>query len=340
MSELASRLKTARALLGISQADLAKRIGAGQSTIASIENGRNNGSGRLVDIAKALNVRPEWLARGEGPMNVGAPLQADVQSAAPDSKVVWPFQSISASDVLTLPPVQLGKLEGAIALAVAQLRIGIDVAPPTAAAAYTGGNLFSHDTEEAFPPLGVKQLQPWEGGTTTKQEERLGAVRFASNDEVMVNVSVGEPFPANDRFEKVPKLADVHLAAGEGIENHSEAQTGVIQFRRSFLRSVGADVPGACVVYAKGDSMEPTIRDGAALLLVPTDAMTMRELVPGAVYAINYDGKMIVKSVVRDSMKGQWVARSFNRSYRDIDLENAESVRVLGRIVWVGARLT
>ncbi|OZI56761.1 XRE family transcriptional regulator [Bordetella genomosp. 4] len=68
MSELASRMKRARAESKLSQAGLAKRIGAGQSTIASIENGRNNGSGRLVDIAKALGVRPEWLSNGDGPM--------------------------------------------------------------------------------------------------------------------------------------------------------------------------------------------------------------------------------------------------------------------------------
>jgi phage repressor protein C with HTH and peptisase S24 domain len=68
MSELASRLKQARAESKLSQAGLAKRIGAGQSTIASIENGRNNGSGRLVDIAKVLGVRPEWLSNGDGPM--------------------------------------------------------------------------------------------------------------------------------------------------------------------------------------------------------------------------------------------------------------------------------
>src|SRR5690606_41856478 len=53
---------------GLSQAELAKAIGTGQSTIASIENGRNQGSGFLVDIARVLGVRPDWLASGRAPM--------------------------------------------------------------------------------------------------------------------------------------------------------------------------------------------------------------------------------------------------------------------------------
>lgn len=163
--------------------------------------------------------------------------------------------------------------------------------------------------------------------------------KISSETGVIANVGPGEPHAANDRFEKVPELADVRLAAGDGIENHSEDQTGMIQFRRSFLRSVGADNGKARVVYAKGDSMEPVIRDGAALLVVPSENLTVRDLAAGGVYAINYDGKMLVKTVARDKLTGRWVARSFNPAYADIALENGHPVRVLGQVVWTGARL-
>ncbi|WP_203564838.1 S24 family peptidase, partial [Bordetella pseudohinzii] len=139
--------------------------------------------------------------------------------------------------------------------------------------------------------------------------------------------------------EKVPELADVRLSAGGGIENHAEDQTGFIHFRRSFLRSVGADGGRGRVVYAKGDSMEPIIRDGAALLVVPNESLTLRELAAGGVYAINYDGRMIVKTVAKDRVSGRWVARSFNPAYPDVPLENGHPVRVLGQVVWAGARL-
>ncbi|OXC91785.1 peptidase s24-like family protein [Achromobacter sp. KAs 3-5] len=164
-------------------------------------------------------------------------------------------------------------------------------------------------------------------------------LRISTQTGVIANVGPAEAHAANDAFEMVQELADVRLAAGEGIEAHSEEQTGMIQFRRSFLKEVGADGGKARVVYAKGDSMEPVIRDGAALLVVPNENLTIRDLAAGGVYAINYDGKMIVKTVARDKLTQRWVARSFNPTYADIPLENGHPVRVLGQVVWAGARL-
>ncbi|CAM3208959.1 peptidase S24-like protein [Achromobacter marplatensis] len=129
------------------------------------------------------------------------------------------------------------------------------------------------------------------------------------------------------------------MAAGDGIENDNELATGMIQFRSSFLRSVGADKGRGRVVYAKGDSMEPVIKDGAALLVVPNESLTLRDLANGGVYAVNYEGKMLVKTVAKDKLTGRWVARSFNPAYPDIALENGVDVRVLGQVVWAGARL-
>ncbi|RIQ53585.1 LexA family transcriptional regulator [Bordetella avium] len=165
------------------------------------------------------------------------------------------------------------------------------------------------------------------------------APRLSLEQAVAVNVAPGEHHAANDKFEKVPELADVRLAAGEGIENHTEEMTGFVQFRRSFLRAVGADGGRGRVVYAKGDSMEPIIRDGAALLVAIDQSLTLHDVAAGGVYAINYDGKMLVKTVAKDRLTGRWVARSFNAQHPDIPLEGNGLVRVLGRVVWAGARL-
>jgi phage repressor protein C with HTH and peptisase S24 domain/transcriptional regulator with XRE-family HTH domain len=304
-------------------------------TVQAINGWKSNGrigKQHIKTLARLTGLPVSWWLPGDDETD------EDVSGAPMD----WPFQNISPSLIRELPQSTLSHLEGVLLFALgtlgsqqtgAEIRLPRPVAKPALAS-----NL--NDAQDEFPMRSGDPLPPWKAGSpTTKRMEQDTSVRFASNDEVMVNVTVGEPFPTNDRFEKVPKLADVRLAAGEGIEVHSEAQTGVIQFRQSFLRSIGADVPGTCVVYAEGNSMEPVIRNGAELLLVPVNNMALRELVSGAVYAINYEGKMIVKSVVRDPMKRRWVARSFNRSYRDIDLESAESVRILGRVVWVGARL-
>lgn len=261
----------------------------------------------------------------------------------------WPFKTIAAADVRALPAGQLTALEGALALAIAQLKIGLNVSPPPAPQpavviplrSHKPGGLVDMDHADDAFPMRIQGLPPapWEGGNTTHQAEANPKIRISTQTGVVANVGPGEPYAANDKFDKVPEMADVRLAAGDGIENHLEEQTGVMHFRRSFLRAVGADAGKARVVYAKGDSMEPNIRDGAALLVVPNEDLTVRDLAAGGVYAINYDGKMIVKTVTRDRLTKQWVARSFNPAYPDIPLENGTPVRVLGQIVWAGARL-
>lgn len=79
MDTLAERLKLARKKKNLSQDALAKRIGTGQSTIASIENGRNKGSGKLVQLAQALDVRPEWLESGSLPMHPGVEVETEAE---------------------------------------------------------------------------------------------------------------------------------------------------------------------------------------------------------------------------------------------------------------------
>ncbi|CAB3919087.1 LexA family transcriptional regulator [Achromobacter mucicolens] len=333
----------------MSQAQLAKAVGAGQSTIASIENGRNKGSSLFLDLARALNVNVEWLMDGAGPKRGSGGDDGDARPAASIPPAPWPFRTIPEDQLRALPESQLNALEGAISLAIAQMKIGIQVAPrPHSLASPENlpmrsdkpGGLIDMDAADDPFPMSLPGLPaPWESGRTTAQDEREPTPRLATRLDVVANVGPGEPHAANDRFEKVPELADVRLAAGDGIENHNEEQTGVIQFRKSFLRSVGADNGRGRVVYAKGDSMDPDIKDGWALLVVASNSLTPADLIPGDIYAINYDGKMIVKIIAKDELTGRWVARSKNKRYRDIPLEGEASVRILGRVAWAGGRL-
>ena len=77
---LGERLNYAMSQAGMSQGMLAKQAGMAQPTIWRIATGRANGSSKILDIAKALNVRPEWLVSGEEPMT------ADDYSNKPESK--------------------------------------------------------------------------------------------------------------------------------------------------------------------------------------------------------------------------------------------------------------
>ena len=68
MKTFADRLKFARKLRRMSQADLAQRAGVAQSTIGNIEAGRGQSARDLASIAAALEVEPIWLHLGRGQM--------------------------------------------------------------------------------------------------------------------------------------------------------------------------------------------------------------------------------------------------------------------------------
>lgn len=65
---LSARLSFAMNLSGVTQGILAERVGVSQPSIWKLVAGKTNSSRKLVEIAHALNVRPEWLATGEEPM--------------------------------------------------------------------------------------------------------------------------------------------------------------------------------------------------------------------------------------------------------------------------------
>lgn len=58
---LGSRLKQRRKQLGMSQKELGRRIGIQAPSISSIERGITLKSSYLLEIAKALDVNPDWL---------------------------------------------------------------------------------------------------------------------------------------------------------------------------------------------------------------------------------------------------------------------------------------
>ena len=61
---LKDRLRDARLKNKLSQKQLADMSGVTQSVIAQMESGRNKKSAHILDIAKSLNVSPEWLVDG------------------------------------------------------------------------------------------------------------------------------------------------------------------------------------------------------------------------------------------------------------------------------------
>jgi SOS-response transcriptional repressor LexA len=68
MMTFTERLNRAMHEGGFSQGSLAKAVGMAQSSVWKLTSGTATRTTRLVDIARVLGVRPEWLSDGKEPM--------------------------------------------------------------------------------------------------------------------------------------------------------------------------------------------------------------------------------------------------------------------------------
>lgn len=65
LESVGKRVAYARKYRSLTQQELADRAGIAQSSLASLEAGRNKGSRSIVSLAKALDVPAEWLDSGQ-----------------------------------------------------------------------------------------------------------------------------------------------------------------------------------------------------------------------------------------------------------------------------------
>jgi len=77
------RLKELRKILGLTQQEMADKIGVKRNTIATYESGKVDPSSRTIaDICEKFDVRKEWLRTGEKPMLVELPPEDEATKLA------------------------------------------------------------------------------------------------------------------------------------------------------------------------------------------------------------------------------------------------------------------
>lgn len=138
------------------------------------------------------------------------------------------------------------------------------------------------------------------------------------------------------RFINLPMYPE-RAAAGSGLVKVDEIHTSFLSFEERWLRDLGA-TPATCfLVTATGDSMFPTIPDGAAMICdgSKTDVQN------GFVYAFDVDGDLIVKRAER-LLDGTVDLISDNKEKyppRNYKASMVKKMNVLGRIMYVGRPL-
>lgn len=135
-----------------------------------------------------------------------------------------------------------------------------------------------------------------------------------------------------DEFALIPGYR-IQVAAGAGSFPDTEQPSRKLAFRRKWLRYRGLNEKDLVLVFAKGDSMEPTISDNNTVMIDTSN----RELTDGSIYVIRTDHHLIVKRV-QTLLGNNILLISDNKAYQPIEVTMAESndLEVIGRVVWIG----
>lgn len=165
------------------------------------------------------------------------------------------------------------------------------------------------------------------GERTTQAQVQLQALERQEPDALVS--------PTREDFAFLPRY-EVRAAAGNGKLAVSEDIADMLAFRRDWLRRIGINPATAFMLAADGDSMEPTIPDGA-LMLVDGSIREPRDIKNGAIYVIIRSGTVIVKRVqfrIDDSV----VLISDNPVYEreTISRQDMNDLHIAGRVVWIG----
>lgn len=126
---------------------------------------------------------------------------------------------------------------------------------------------------------------------------------------------------------------DIDAAAGAGAYFETENTLDFVAYQTSWLRQRGINPTATRLLNVKGDSMEPTIRDGD-MALVDT---SIQEIIDNAIYVIIVGQRLLIKRI-HVLVSGALVLISDNNLYspETVPANEVEFVRVAGRVMWFG----
>lgn len=139
--------------------------------------------------------------------------------------------------------------------------------------------------------------------------------------------------PSEEDFALIPQYTARGGCGPGALNGHVEVRGG-LSFRREWLERLRVQPDQAAVIYAQGQSMEPTIHDGAVVML----DLSQSEPRNGRVFALLVEGELRIKRVFR-LIGGGWKLSSDNPDksrYPDEVVSDLQAVTVIGLAVWQG----
>ncbi|MET0364260.1 MAG: S24 family peptidase [Sphingobium sp.] len=133
-------------------------------------------------------------------------------------------------------------------------------------------------------------------------------------------------------------VEEIDLAFGMGatfLDGGQPEVIGIAPFREKWIDSLyEGSVSHLKVVRGRGDSMEPTIRDGDTVLI---DTSRRRIDDQDRIWAISY-GELGMIRRIRVTPRGSWMLMPDNQVVRPDEVGDGET-HIIGRVIWIGRQI-
>ena len=134
----------------------------------------------------------------------------------------------------------------------------------------------------------------------------------------------------------IPTL-DIGASAGMGAIPDGENPISALAFQAGWVRMIASGRPEALsVIHVEGDSMLPTLADGDQIVVDTDDRERLRD----GIYVLRTDDALLVKRLGVNPATRRLSIKSDNLAYPSWDDCDPATVSVIGRVVWVGRRLS
>ena len=136
-------------------------------------------------------------------------------------------------------------------------------------------------------------------------------------------------------FINIPVYGDVSASLGYGITVYDEKQTATYAISKELARDLGIQKLDSKMIFAQGDSMEPTIIGGDSLLV----DTSKKEVYDGKIYCVRIDGQLYAKRLQKIPPNKIRVISDNRDKYEplSIDLKNLDfDFEIIGEIKWWG----
>jgi phage repressor protein C with HTH and peptisase S24 domain len=124
------------------------------------------------------------------------------------------------------------------------------------------------------------------------------------------------------------------VSLGESAAVDDYAETHKLKFQAESLRRKGLRVDRLAVLYGRGDSMVPTIKEGDAILFDTSDIVPRDD----KIYVISFDGTLVAKRLVE--LGGRWFIASDNKDdpkwKKPVAVDETKEFAIHGRVRWIG----